>query len=295
MDGGPGLSKAAQIARAAERGGSAKRATRQARAHATGNQNNRRQKRDGRTHGTAWNYGVPERLGQHAGCGPRRAPRPHQAAHGAGRGRHPRKGGRHHRKGRESASLADHKRDRRARRASGHAPPRLLRPLPPGDAGLPRAHCVLRRRSGQPLQKRRTGYVSKRMLPGRRLGEIPCLDTSRRAPVVPYSSRLLPPPPSPPSSPTTLLAARRRALQPCDLPFVLLFLWLGRAAARPNRDIDPQRAPHRGLSDNTARQKIPSRQSNLVDLRCYRPSPAPASPGRPRPAHAAAGAACGAF
>lgn len=142
MGGGPGLSKAAQIARAAERGGSAKRATRQARAHATGNQNNRRQKRDGRTHGTAWNYGVPERLGQHAGCGPRRVPRPHQAAHGAGRGRHPRKGGRHHRKGRESASLADHKRDRRARRASGHAPPRLLRPLPPGDAGLPRAHCV---------------------------------------------------------------------------------------------------------------------------------------------------------
>lgn len=99
MGGGPGLSKAAQIARAAERGGSAKRATRQARAHATGNQNNRRQKRDGRTHGTAWNYGVPERLGQHAGCGPRRVPRPHQAAHGAGRGRHPRKGGRHHRKG----------------------------------------------------------------------------------------------------------------------------------------------------------------------------------------------------
>ena len=58
-DGGPGLNKAAQIARA-EGSGSAKGATRQARARATGNQNNRRPKRDGRTRGTAWNSGVPE-------------------------------------------------------------------------------------------------------------------------------------------------------------------------------------------------------------------------------------------
>lgn len=171
------------------------------------------------TAGRRGTAGREERLGipgflkarQQADCGPRRVPQPHQAAHGAGRGRHPRKGGRHHRKGRKSVSRADHTRDRRARRASGHAPPRLLRPLPPGNAGLPRAHCVLRRRSGQALQKRRAGYASKRMTPVAGSEKFRVFSTSRRAFAIPYSSRL--PLASPPTFPRLYW---RLAAGPCS-------------------------------------------------------------------------------
>lgn len=82
--------------------------------------------------GAAQGSVVRQEPGQRAAVGLRRILQPHQAAHGTERRRHARKGGRHH-KGANLRAARIGNAYWQGQAASGHATPRLLRPLPQGD------------------------------------------------------------------------------------------------------------------------------------------------------------------
>lgn len=112
---------------------------------------------------------VRQEPGRRAAVGLRRILQPHQAAHGTERRRHARKGGRHH-KGANLRAARIGNAYWQGQAASGHATPRLLRPLPQGDPVclVPAPPC-----GGDPGGRREgvARTVSWCTMPGRRPGK----------------------------------------------------------------------------------------------------------------------------